>query len=224
MATEDFIALPASGDSGNENENNEFLSCHETREVDSQSSVLKCKDDDASIEKAELADDVQFDDMRCIPQSDLNDEAHPSDSDMEIEDLNNLPDFNKSRSRSENNEISNEADYLPVNSAGENIQPSREPLQQNELHMRYENVCHVASKNFEMDLVDNSSFLKTGDQLTVTNKVSIEYNGFNSGVPIENGSATSNHGNLIKDHKSDGSRFYYYYFSFSVSFSFYYLL
>ncbi|CAK9326347.1 unnamed protein product [Citrullus colocynthis] len=204
MGTEDFIALPASGDSGNETESNESLSFNGTREAYSQSSVLKCKDDDASIEKVGLADDVQLEDMRSIPQSDLIDETQRSDSDMEIEDLNNLPDFSKTRSRSENNKIPSEAEYLPVNSADENILPSSVPLQQNELHTRYEDICHVESRNFQKDLVDNSSFSKTGGQLTVTNGVSIEFNGLNSVVPIENGLAASHHhGGPSKIHKSD---------------------
>ncbi|KAL0540620.1 hypothetical protein IC582_020629 [Cucumis melo] len=205
MGTEDFIALPASGDSGNETESNESLTFNETREAYSQSSVLKCKDDDASIEKAELVDDVQLEDMHCVPQSDLVDETQRSDSDMEIEDLNNLPDFSKTRSRSENSEILSKAEDLPVNSADGNILPSNEPLQQNELHTRYEDVCHVESQNFQKDLVDNSSFSKTGGQLTVMNGVSIDFNELNSGAPMENGSATSHHhGGPSKIQKSDG--------------------
>lgn len=186
MGTEDFIALPASCDSSNENESNESLSCNETRGAHSQSSVLKCKDSDSSsrLEKVELADDVRFEDMHCIPQADLNDETQRSDSDMEIEDLNNLPDFSKTSSRSEDSKIPSEAEDLPLNHADGNIQLRREPLQQNELH---------------------SSFLTTGGQLTVTNTVSIDFNGFNSKVPIENGSTTSHHGGPSKIHKSDGS-------------------
>ncbi|XP_022989922.1 uncharacterized protein LOC111486962 isoform X5 [Cucurbita maxima] len=152
MGTEDFIGLPASGDSGNDDESNESLSCNETREAYSQSSILKCKDDDASIKRVEL-EDGQFEDMHCIPQSDLNDETQRSDSDMEIEDLNNLPDFSNTRSRNGNNTIRTEAEYLSVNSADESIQPSRELLQQNELRQRYGDVYDAESRNFEKDLV-----------------------------------------------------------------------
>ena len=195
MGTEDFIALPASGDFGNENESNESLSFNETREASSQSSVLECKDNPASIEKVELADNVQLEDMRCIPQSGLNDETQCSESDMEIEDLNNLPDLSKTRSRSENHKIRSEAEYLPVNSVDENILPSREPLQQNELHLRSEDVSHAESKKNQKDLVDNSSFSKTSGLLTLA-----------TGVSIENGSAPSHHhGGPRKIHKSDGS-------------------
>ncbi|XP_023550792.1 uncharacterized protein LOC111808824 [Cucurbita pepo subsp. pepo] len=193
MGTEDFIALPASGDFGNENESNESLSFNETREASSQSSVLECKDNPASIEKVELADNVQLEDMRCIPQSGLNDETQCSESDMEIEDLNNLPDLSKTRSRSENHKIRSEAEYLPVNSVDENILPSREPLQQNELHLRSEDVSHAESKKNQKDLVDNSSFSKTSGLLTLA-----------TGVSIENGSAPSHHhGGPRKIHKSD---------------------
>ncbi|KAG6578511.1 hypothetical protein SDJN03_22959, partial [Cucurbita argyrosperma subsp. sororia] len=193
MGTEDFIALPASGDFGHENESNESLSFNETREASSQSSVLECKDNPASIEKVELADDVQLQDMRCIPQSDLNDETQCSESDMEIEDLNNLPDLSKTRSTSENYKIRSEAEYLPVNSVDENILPSIEPLQQNELHLRSEDVSHAESKKIQKDLVDNSSFSKTSGLLTLA-----------TGVSIENGSAPSHHhGGPRKIHKSD---------------------
>ena len=214
MGTEDFIGLPASGDSGNDDESNESLSCNERREAYSQSSILKCKDDDASIKRVEL-EDGQFEDTHCIPQSDLNDETQRSDSDMEIEDLNNLPDFSNTRSRNGNNTIRTEAEYLSVNSADESIQPSRELLQQNELHQRYGDVYDAESRNFEKDLVGNSSFLKTGGQLSVTNRVSIEFNGFNSGVPVENGLSPSHLGGPSKIHKSGGSWVFY-----SESFSF----
>ncbi|XP_022962082.1 uncharacterized protein LOC111462629 isoform X2 [Cucurbita moschata] len=201
MGTEDFIGLPASGDSGNDDESNESLSCNERREAYSQSSILKCKDDDASIKRVEL-EDGQFEDTHCIPQSDLNDETQRSDSDMEIEDLNNLPDFSNTRSRNGNNTIRTEAEYLSVNSADESIQPSRELLQQNELRQRYGDVYDAESRNFEKDLVGNSSFLKTGGQLSVTNRVSIELNGFNSGVPVENGLSPSHLGGPSKIHRS----------------------
>ncbi|KAG6602563.1 Zinc finger CCHC domain-containing protein 8, partial [Cucurbita argyrosperma subsp. sororia] len=199
MGTEDFIGLPASGDSGNDDESNESLSCNERREAYSQSSILKCKDDD--VKRVEL-EDGQFEDTHCIPQSDLNDETQRSDSDMEIEDLNNLPDFSNTRSRNGNNTIRTEAEYLSVNSADESIQPSRELLQQNELRQRYGDVYDAESRNFEKDLVGNSSFLKTGGQLSVTNRVSIELNGFNSGVPVENGLSPSHLGGPSKIHKS----------------------
>lgn len=93
MESEDFIALPASGDSGCGDVNDEHNdSQRDSKEiVDSQPTNSEDKEYQPNIENLGHESIAQCEGSQCIPEANLANELVDNDSDMEIEDINNLP-------------------------------------------------------------------------------------------------------------------------------------
>ncbi|XP_009357020.2 uncharacterized protein LOC103947788 [Pyrus x bretschneideri] len=120
MESENFISLPDSGDSVIENaghesdvqyevkENGEILGhegdvqyeVKENREILGHESDVQCEVQ-ANSEKLRHESGVQYEVSHCMLESNLEKELVDGDSDMEIEDINNLPVLNSSRSANE---------------------------------------------------------------------------------------------------------------------------
>lgn len=86
MESEDFIALPDSGDSGYED--GELNDEKDAKEVDAQPINSEDKEDKPNSERESSA---QCEESECIPEASPANELVDNDSDMEIEDINNLP-------------------------------------------------------------------------------------------------------------------------------------
>ncbi|KAM5581016.1 hypothetical protein ABKV19_010297 [Rosa sericea] len=90
MESEDFIALPDSGDSIEE-VNDELNNESDSKEVDAQPTNSEDKEDKPNSEDLGRESIAQCEEGECIPEASLANELVDNDSDMEIEDINNLP-------------------------------------------------------------------------------------------------------------------------------------
>ena len=100
MESENFIGLPASGDSVIENVGHESDVQYEVKENGEdlgQEGDVQCEVQ-ANSENLRHERDVQYEVSHCILESNLEKELVEGDSDMEIEDINNLPALDSSRS------------------------------------------------------------------------------------------------------------------------------
>ncbi|KAL6287595.1 hypothetical protein ACE6H2_011985 [Prunus campanulata] len=102
MESEDFIGLSPSGDSLCVNVNDEpNNSLFDSKEVDSQPTNSEDKEDKLKSENLGNDSDVQHEVSHCVPEENLENELVGSGSDMEIEDISNLPALNRSGSADE---------------------------------------------------------------------------------------------------------------------------
>lgn len=88
MESEDFIALPNNGDSGFED--GELNNEKDSNDVETQP-VSEDKEGKPNCENLGCESTAQCEESECIPEASLANELVDNDSDMEIEDINNLP-------------------------------------------------------------------------------------------------------------------------------------
>lgn len=209
MKIEDFIVLSASNDSGHGSDDyDQHNSCNGLKDVASQLTGSVVKEDELNIKKTGQEGDTEYEEGQCMPEENVEENLVSGDSDMEIEDINNLPALRNSFYGIEpdgshhSDPRPRQADFHVNASAAEEIKISSENLMLNNNDGQYKDNRCVPDEIHDKDLVDMSIFLPKRAKLTESVTVEEE---MNTRVHTQNGCLAVQNECVNRTHEMNGN-------------------